>query len=264
MEAFMTRFAAVVLGLFFGLITQSSLATNYSDWWADPSYGGSSMNISQQGNSLGLAWYFYDSSGTPTWIFGGGDLLSGTIANLRLFSARGVTLGVPASVTSTEIGSATISFTSDSEATFAFTYSGTSSSLPPSGLLSLRRYPLAPLPLAGTYRYAARTVHAACTLDPADNGTSIDFGTRVVTVASGNITATDTQTIGTACTFSGPYVQNGSKISVAATFTCSNGWSGNAHLDFGFTDDSFQQTGTAQVTVGDPCQMSMSATGVRE
>jgi hypothetical protein len=46
MEALMTRFAAVLVGLFFGLVSQASLATNYTDWWADAAYGGSSMNIS--------------------------------------------------------------------------------------------------------------------------------------------------------------------------------------------------------------------------
>ena len=259
----MRRFASAVFGLLIGLVSQASLATNYSDWWADPSYGGSSMNISQQGSSLGVAWYFYDATGTPTWIFGGG-VLSGATASLTLFSARGVTLGPPTAVSAAPIGTATITFTSDSAATFAFTYAGTSAYPGRSGQLSLSRYTLASVPIAGTYRYASRTVQSACTVNPDDNGTFIEFGTRIITVASGSITVKDTQTDGTLCTWSGPYVQAGSKVSVTATFTCSNGWSGNGQLDLGFTDDSFKQTGTGQVTLGNPCQLSTSASGVRQ
>ena len=137
------------------LVSQIIHAANYSDWWADPAYGGSSVNISQQGSSLGVAWYFYDATGTPTWIFGGGDL-SGAAASLTLFSARGVTLGPPTAVSAAPIGTATITFTSDSAATFAFTYAGTSAYPGRSGQLSLSRYTLTSLPIAGTYRYAVK------------------------------------------------------------------------------------------------------------
>ena len=266
-ETLMARFATAVLGMFLGLFSQANLAINYSDWWADPSYGGSSMNISQQGNSLGLAWYFYDTAGTATWIFGGGDL-SGTTATLTLLSATGATLGAPASVTSVPIGTATITFTSDSAATFAFTYSGTSAYSGRSGQLALERYTLASLPIAGTYRYAQKAVQSGCT-SADDNGTFFEFGTSVVTVANGNITFTNTRSDKpSVCSFSGPYVQHGSTISADMTFTCSASGavvgSGNGRVDAAFRDDSYQLTATAQVTVGDTCRILVSEGGVRQ
>jgi len=259
----MTRFASAVFGLLIGFVSQASLATNYSDWWADPSYGGSSMNISQQGNSLGLAWYFYDATGTPTWIFGGGEL-SGATANLTLLSATGVTLGTPASVTSAPIGTATITFTSDSAATFAFTYSGTSAYSGRSGQLTLSRYTLASLPIAGTYKYASKVVRSECTL-PASNGTEYLFGTLVITATSGTITATNHVSTGNVCNSTATYVQNGSKISTDGSYTCTNGAYGNGHSHYAFTDDSLQMAGTDQQTAGGgTCQRTIWRGGVRQ
>lgn len=259
----MTRFATALFGLFFGLVSQAGLAANYTDWWTDASYGGSSMTISQQGNTLGLGWYFYDGQGNPTWIYGFGNL-SGTTAGLTLSAARGVTLGDPSSVTPAQIGTATITFTSDSTATFVFAHLGTSAISGRSGQVSLQRWTMAPLPIAGTYRYASKVVQSACTLDSSDNGTYFDFGTRVITVANGNMTIKDTQSDGYTFTFSGPYVQYGSKIVFDGTFTTSFGWSGNGHVDLAFTDGSFQGTGIGQVTTGNPCHLSMSESGVRQ
>ena len=259
----MRRFASAVFGLLLGLVSQAGLATNYSDWWADPAYGGSSMNISQQGNSLGLAWYFYDAAGTPTWIFGGGDL-SGATASLTLLSASGVTLGAPASVTSAIIGTATITFTSDSAATFAFTYAGTSAYVGRSGQLALQRYTLASLPIAGTYKYAAKIVNSGCSL-PANNGTNYPFGTLDITAASGTISVRNTVSTGNVCDYSGTYVQYGSKLSSDGSYTCTNGTGATGHFDFAFTDDLIQVTGTTQQTAGgDTCQSSVWRNGVRQ
>jgi hypothetical protein len=274
MEALMTRFAAVIIGLFFGLISQASLATNYSDWWADPSFGGSSMNISQQGNSLGLAWYFYDAAGTSTWIFGGGDL-SGATASVALFRATGVTLGAPASVTSVPIGTATITFTSDSAATFAFEYSGTSAYPSRSGQLALQRYTLAPLPIAGTYRYAAKIVTFGCII-PFSNRTDYLTGTLfnfIITAAhgaaNGTISVDDSDSSGNLCAYSGTYVQNGSKLSSDGILNCQHpaGFKATAHFDYAFTDDFVEITGSTQQTQGgerDICQSSVWRNGVRQ
>lgn len=259
----MTRFATALFGLFLGLLSQAGFATNYSDWWTNPSYGGSSMTISQQGSVLGLGWYFYDTIGNPTWIYGFGNL-SGTTASLPLYSARGVTLGAPASVIEEQIGTATITFTSDSAATFVYTYSGTSAYLGRSGQLSLQRFTMAPLPIAGTYKYAAKVVQSGCT-SPASNSTDYLFGTLVITAASGTITVTNHVSTGNVCDYTATYVQYGSKISTDGSHTCTNGAYGNMHSDYAFTDDSVQVTGTGQQTAGgDTCQLTVLRSGIRQ
>lgn len=259
----MTRFASLVSGLFLGLLSQASLAANYSDWWTNPSYGGSSMTISQQGSILGLGWYFYDSLGNATWIYGFGNL-SGATASLPLHSARGVTLGDPASVTPVQIGTATITFTSDTAATFAYSYSGTSLFPAGSGQLSLQRFTMSPLPIAGTYKYAAKVVQSACTV-PASNSTDYPFGTLVITAAGGIITVSNHVSTGNVCDYSATYIQNGAKVSTDGSYTCTNGTYGNGHYEYAFTDDSVQITGTGQQTAGgSTCQVTILRSGVRQ
>lgn len=104
----------------------------YQDWWWNPAQSGMGVNIGQQGDTLVVAWYHFDSKGNATYL-----MLSGPLEENRLSGILYRTTG-PApgpgydrtSVKRTEVGTATLEFLSPGAATFDYTYDGKSGSIP--------------------------------------------------------------------------------------------------------------------------------------
>jgi hypothetical protein len=109
---------------------------NYSDlWWAAPaqSESGWGLNIAHQGDILFITWFTYDGNGRPMWIVGS-DIAktgNGTYAG-TLYRTTGPPIAAspwnPAQVTRTPVGSATLSFSSDSNGSFSYTLDGVTQS----------------------------------------------------------------------------------------------------------------------------------------
>jgi hypothetical protein len=101
-------------------------ATNYQDlWWvsagAEPGWG---INFAHQGDAMFATWYTYDVDRTPLWLSAlvfrapGGRVFSGPIH--RTAGARFDAYD-PRSVSTTPVGTATITFADGNDATFDYT-----------------------------------------------------------------------------------------------------------------------------------------------
>jgi len=88
--------------------------------WFDPASDGRGFDIQYFGTRLSVLWYSYDASGEPTWTLAAGDLLGQSMsAPLNRFSRA-----PDGTVSSIEVGSMTLNFTSERSASVAWTIDG--------------------------------------------------------------------------------------------------------------------------------------------
>jgi hypothetical protein len=111
-----------------------SLGANYQDlWWKSPaeSESGWGINLTHQGNTIFATWFTYGADGKGMWLVmdnaqkGSGEAFTGP-----LYRTRGNTFNsVPwnsSTVTAAQVGTGTLTFTSASNGTFAYTVDGIS------------------------------------------------------------------------------------------------------------------------------------------
>lgn len=241
-------FVAVLWGVI--LVPSPGFATNYQDWWWNPSQSGQGVNIGHQGNTVGAAWFLYDASGADMWVIMAGPLVGNTVtATLSRFT--GPHLGTPfnpAQVLDTAVGSATLTFTSPSTAVLSYTVNGVP------GTLNLTRFTFAPIPIDGEYFGGAMASASGC-LYPSNNGSFAYGATYIVATSGTTITIQEVYDSGGSCTLVGQHTQNGSKFSAQGSISCTNGaggtWFSN---DITVTEDAFVARGTVQYTIGETCR----------
>ena len=99
-------------------------------WWAGSQEDGWGMNIAQQGRMLFPVWYTYDASGKATWFPVPGGTWNGTAFTGDLYTTTSSPwLGVPYNASSfqvTKVGSMTINFTDQNNATMTYSVNGIS------------------------------------------------------------------------------------------------------------------------------------------
>ncbi len=112
--------------------TEAAFATaaNYQNlWWAPGGgEGGWGLNLTHQGDKIFANWLTYDSEGKPLWLSTtasseGAGVYSGTLVRTA-GPAFGAASFDPALVTRTEVGTATLTFSSASSGNFAYTVNG--------------------------------------------------------------------------------------------------------------------------------------------
>jgi hypothetical protein len=113
--------------------TANGIAGNqgFSGLWWEPARSGQGVNLWQRGNTLFGAWYVYDADGQDLWVTFSGNLSGGTITSPLTLSS-GPALGKlwdVSQVSNTSVGTMTLLFSSDQQATFAYTLLGNSGSL---------------------------------------------------------------------------------------------------------------------------------------
>jgi hypothetical protein len=108
-----------------------ALATNYQDlWWAAPagSESGWGVNFTHQGDTIFATWFTYDVDGTPMWLVATAPKTAPATYSGALYRTTGPAFNAvpfnPASVVSTNVGTATLTFTDGNTGTFAYTVNG--------------------------------------------------------------------------------------------------------------------------------------------
>ncbi len=105
--------------------------TDYTDmWWAGPNESGWGMAITQQFNTVFLAWFVYDNAnpGNPTWLVAT-CTLSGNTCTGAVMRTSGPPFGAtfnPAQVHSSAVGSITVSFNGANNGVINYTVDGVS------------------------------------------------------------------------------------------------------------------------------------------
>jgi hypothetical protein len=249
--------------------SRSGAAANYQDWWWNPSVIGAGVNVGQQGDIIAAAWYLFDASGHPTFLTFTGQLV-GNQASGNLFRTD-----VSGGVTTTSVGSATFTFTSNTTAILAYNYDNHS------GSLNLQRFSFAMPAMGGSYALVVRNVASGC-LDPADNGTfygmilgNMDGDANTLSLMmhgmQGMPGPSGAHTMGRmmntgfgSCTFGANQSQAGSIFEGSGAWNCTGGTTGNWSMhDLKLTGDIMSARFTNQTTAGDTCHEEGTMTGVR-
>jgi uncharacterized repeat protein (TIGR02543 family) len=103
-------------------------------WWKSPagSESGWGINLAHQGNAIFATWFTYDASRKPWWLIaelhkGNGNVFSGTVSTVTGSPFDAVPFDM-SKVKETEVGTMTITFASNSQATLSYTVNGVSQS----------------------------------------------------------------------------------------------------------------------------------------
>ena len=116
-------------------------ATDYSDLWWNPNESGWGLNIVQHASrNIFAVWFTYGADGKPAWyVIPGGTWTSATTFTASMYSTSGPAASEAtfdqSRVKKTRVGTATLTFSDASNATFAYTVNGVS------GTKSITRQP---------------------------------------------------------------------------------------------------------------------------
>lgn len=116
------------------LMLASTLAgaqtTSYQGMWWVATESGWGFNVAHQGDVIAAAWYTYDTDGKPMWlVLSAPKQANGSFAG-SIYRTTGRPFsqinGSPATSTTTQVGNATLSFSSTNAALLSYTINGTS------------------------------------------------------------------------------------------------------------------------------------------
>ncbi|GHT96764.1 hypothetical protein FACS1894116_14310 [Betaproteobacteria bacterium] len=196
---------------------------NYQDIWWDPDQSGMGFNIGQQDNRIVIAWYHYDANSRPTFLSFAGTL-SGGVATGSLSRSNGDAPGDnydPAHVQPSVAGTATITFSSDTSATFEYDFEGKNGTIP------LQRFTHTPLGLSGDFHVSTVSSWTDCSTAPVPNGSDDDHGLASLSKQNNYHALTvNLSGSGAKCEHSLDLEQAGAIFSGNGTYFCESGESG--------------------------------------
>jgi lysyl endopeptidase len=109
-------------------------AFNYTSLWWNPAESGWGLSINQHSSAVFAAWYAYGAGGTPTWlVMPGGTWTSKTSITGDLYATSGPpSAGAynASQVTSTKVGTATLTFSAADRGVLSYTVNGVSGTKP--------------------------------------------------------------------------------------------------------------------------------------
>ncbi|HZZ92917.1 MAG TPA: Ig-like domain repeat protein [Usitatibacter sp.] len=114
----------------------SSAATNYQDlWWrVNGTESGWGLNITHQGDTIFLTWFTYDDSGNGVWLVASGMTRTAPGSYVgTLYRTTGPAFNAPwdaSRVTTTPVGTASLSFSDGNDGTFSYSVNGVTGSKP--------------------------------------------------------------------------------------------------------------------------------------
>jgi len=112
------------------LATGAAPAVNYTDiWWGGSAESGWGMAVTQQANTVFLAWYVYDNNAKPTW-FVALCTVNGTVCNGDLLRTMGPAFGPQFDSSKVMVftaGTVSVTFTDANDATLNYTVDGVTS-----------------------------------------------------------------------------------------------------------------------------------------
>ena len=216
---------SLVLCLASGL---SHATNNYHDWWWNPTQSGMGLNVGQQNDTIFVAWFNYGDDTKASFLTMGG-VLSGNTLTGTLFRGTGPVPGPnynPALVKQTAVGTATLTFNSNTDATLTYSYDNKS------GSMALQRFSFASPNLNQTWKAIDSLALSGCA-NPSVNGeltvTAIHKGQQGT---GSNFTITTSQLDGSnMCVSSMTGQPAGSRFSATGKIVCEDGFSANVNID---------------------------------
>ena len=143
----------------------SQATNNYQDWWWNPAQSGMGLNVGQQNDTIFVAWFNYGEDTKASFLTMGG-VLSGNTLTGPLYRNTGPVPGPnynPALVKQTAVGTATITFNSNNDATLTYSYDNKG------GSMALQRFSFANPNLNQTWIAIDSYITTGCD-NASDNG----------------------------------------------------------------------------------------------
>ena len=224
----MFRLLAIVfllLSLNFDRAAASSYTTDMSDWWWNPSESGWGVNISQQNDVLGVAFFVFDSNQKPVWYTAALNYQSSQsfVWSGDLYATQGPWFGGAynsAAVTRTKVGTATFTALQINSATLQYSINGVSVTK------QIQRITFKNENLSGNYIGGFSIKFSGCS-NPAYEGlVDNEVGVMPVTHSGSTVTVTVPLSAGYTCTFTGQYSQAGKLGEIDGSYTCTDGTNG--------------------------------------
>ena len=203
----------------------TAFSTDYSDLWWNPAESGWGANVTQQADTMFVTIFVYGQNATPVWYvatlqFAGEGINGQKSFTGDVYATTGPWFGGafnPSQVTARDVGTMTFASNSVNSAVLQYSVDGTIVTK------NIQRQTLVDNNLAGTYLGALSDLASGCT-NSADDGTRrSELGTITITHSGTNVTLQ-----GPTCAYTGTYAQAGQVGVMSATYTCTDGRSGNA------------------------------------
>lgn len=214
------KFWKILTGTLSALFVALSHAGNYQDWWWDPQQSGMGFNVGHQGNTVVVAWYNYGEDGKASYLTMAGPL-NGNVLKASLLRGSGPAPGpgyAASQVKQTLVGEATITFESDTQAQFNYSFDGKV------GTIALERFTYASTDITGAWDFVSKNTYIGCDY-PGNYKNKIDYGTlRITKQAAANAYLLQTDS----CDIAFKASQKGSHISGVGTIQCTDGTGGSA------------------------------------
>lgn len=128
MRSFVIRLF-ILLGLFFSTFASAATSSLTGLWW-NPNESGWGMSLTQQGTTVFVAWYTYDSNGKPVWYVMSSCPVVGDGCTGDIYDVKGGTpLGMPwngSGIAVTKVGTGTLTFSDYNTGAFNYSVNGVS------------------------------------------------------------------------------------------------------------------------------------------
>ena len=247
----------ILYSIFVLYLTLNSLnaqaATDYQDWWWNPALSGMGVNVGQQNNTLVVAWYHFSDDNQPTYLMLSGPL-NGNRLSGELIRSHGPAPGPnfdPNAVTRSTVGTASIVFSSATEAVLNYDFEGKTHSL------QLQRYTYSEIPTTGQWRFGGQGTISNCSGSWLQNGNFLASGALTTTRnAAGVHTMNVEYDNGDTCVYTYRLTQSGSFMSGSGTYSCATqGISGTLTINqLRVSGDFLTLDYSTQATSGDSCR----------
>jgi hypothetical protein len=206
----------------------SHAANNYQDWWWNPAQSGMGLNIGQQNDTIFVAWFNYGDDTKASFLTMGGVLNGNTLTG-TLYRGTGPVPGPnynPAQVKQTAVGTATLNFNTNNDATLTYSYDNKG------GTMALQRFSFASPNLNQTWTVVQTYTTNNCA-NPSLNGSTTNVrNLKGQQGAGNNFTLAITDLDGTTrCNAALAFQPAGSKGVAVGSATCYDGSSANITFD---------------------------------
>lgn len=253
----MKRIAVAILLSFFAAIATAT--PNYQDWWWNPALSGMGNSIGQQGDTLAVAWYLYDSAENPSFLTLAGPLVNGVLEGTlwRTYGPQPGTGYDPNAVMYEAAGTARLSFNSSNQATFDYDYDGLS------GTINLQRFTYGQLDIAGEWAAFEIGTYTGCT-DPTLDGPEGGVTSYSIFQSGSAITIVETYLEGFTCTYKLTGAQKGSYLDASGTLACPFGVTGNVTFhEMRVVEDFLTFDYDLQFLTGETCRSEAKVSAIR-
>lgn len=224
----MLRIKHLLLIAFLFVCGSAHAINNYQDWWWNPAQSGMGLNVGQQNDTIFVAWFNYGDDTKASFLTMGGVLNGNTLTG-TLYRGTGPVPGPnynPAQVKQSAVGTATITFNSNNDATLTYSYDNKG------GTMALQRFSFANPNLNQTWTALNTSTTTGCT-NASMNGSTTQINLiKGQSIVDSKFSITSTNLDGTnICVLALTPQLAGSRMTASGNVQCEGGGGATVTID---------------------------------